>query len=193
MQKANLLMAIVVVILAAVMAILAGAALAQDAEDTYLLQERLNSCGYSVPVTGHYGEQTEAAIRRFQADRDMLVDGVAGPDTRTMLFACREKERVIIEGPAQLPVETYVPEPDRSEGPRCLDQVVKVKGPIGFKIGGFAERSAIVAWKTQVGDKFGTQYVEWENAKDKVIDCDPACSKCTARVECSIEGRPCRD
>lgn len=169
-------------------------------EVTTLLQERLNDCGISVPVTGHYGELTEAAVRRFQRRNGLDDDGIVGPSTRDALFACgRERsEPIIIE--RQVPVERaepereeFVPERDRSRGPRCIDQVIEARGPIGVKALGFAERAAITVWKSTVGEKFGNQYVEWENATDKIVDCDPACSKCTVRAECTVKARPCRD
>lgn len=46
------------------------------------LQNRLRSVGvYNGPVTGYYGELTEAAVRKFQMSRGLSVNGVAGPTT----------------------------------------------------------------------------------------------------------------
>jgi peptidoglycan hydrolase-like protein with peptidoglycan-binding domain/outer membrane protein OmpA-like peptidoglycan-associated protein len=41
---------------------------------------------YTGPVTGNYGPQTATAVRHFQGDSGLAVDGDAGPDTRQVLF-----------------------------------------------------------------------------------------------------------
>ena len=46
------------------------------------LQNRLRAVGvYNGPVTGYYGELTEAAVRKFQLSRGLSVNGIAGPTT----------------------------------------------------------------------------------------------------------------
>jgi peptidoglycan hydrolase-like protein with peptidoglycan-binding domain len=45
------------------------------------LQEYLNELGYEVRVDGTYGEMTEEAIRAFQNDQNIGIDGSCGPDT----------------------------------------------------------------------------------------------------------------
>lgn len=49
------------------------------------LQTLLNLHGASLPVTGFFGPQTEAAVRSFQAKNNLDVDGVAGGETVTAL------------------------------------------------------------------------------------------------------------
>lgn len=50
------------------------------------IQQELAIAGfYSGPVTGYYGNQTQAAVRRFQQAQGLAVDGVVGPNTRAAL------------------------------------------------------------------------------------------------------------
>ncbi len=45
------------------------------------LQISLSALGYPLPADGVFGPATEAALRRFQADRHIAVDGLAGNET----------------------------------------------------------------------------------------------------------------
>ncbi|HKM32150.1 MAG TPA: spore cortex-lytic enzyme [Oscillospiraceae bacterium] len=46
------------------------------------IQKTLKEYGlFNTSVTGYYGTQTEAAVRRFQKARGLTVDGIAGPQT----------------------------------------------------------------------------------------------------------------
>ena len=49
------------------------------------LQTALSGAGYPVAADGVFGPLTEDAVRRFQRDAGLVVDGVAGPRTRTAL------------------------------------------------------------------------------------------------------------
>ena len=50
------------------------------------IQARLNNLGYSCgPVDGTDGTLTQAAVRAFQSDHGLKVDGVAGPKTQSSL------------------------------------------------------------------------------------------------------------
>lgn len=52
-----------------------------NGSDVSYLQNLLNDNGYSVPVTGYYGTQTEDQVFNFQADAGLAADGVAGDAT----------------------------------------------------------------------------------------------------------------
>lgn len=55
---------------------------------TEALQKRLADLGYDPgPTDGVRGRRTIAAIREFQADHGLLIDGIAGPATRAKLFS----------------------------------------------------------------------------------------------------------
>ena len=50
--------------------------------DVYQLQATLAALGYTVgDLDGIFGSMTEAAVRAYQADKGLSVDGVAGPQT----------------------------------------------------------------------------------------------------------------
>jgi peptidoglycan hydrolase-like protein with peptidoglycan-binding domain len=51
------------------------------------VQVLLNWQGKDVAIDGDFGDQTDGAVRAFQGDRKLTVDGVAGPATWTALVA----------------------------------------------------------------------------------------------------------
>ncbi|HVE96353.1 MAG TPA: N-acetylmuramoyl-L-alanine amidase [Pseudonocardiaceae bacterium] len=82
-------------------------------DDVFTLQERLLELGYDVGrADGTFGLQTETALRSFQRDYGLLVDGLCGPGTLRALrqlqpkvrggrpVLLREQERVRRSGPA---------------------------------------------------------------------------------------------
>lgn len=54
-------------------------------EDVRDLQEVLSALGYPIARDGVFGRQTEAALRAFQRDHGLSMDGIAGPLTRQAL------------------------------------------------------------------------------------------------------------
>ena len=50
------------------------------------MQECLVQMGYLTRVTGVYDEATESAVRELQADQGLVVDGIAGGKTLTVIF-----------------------------------------------------------------------------------------------------------
>lgn len=51
------------------------------------LQSFLQASGYPLNPDGNFGAGTETALRKFQQDHGLIVDGVAGEKTWTTLFA----------------------------------------------------------------------------------------------------------
>ncbi|MCT7982434.1 peptidoglycan-binding protein [Laspinema sp. A4] len=52
------------------------------------LQENLRNLGYYTgPISGYYGQLTEAAVMELQRDRRLHADGIAGPETQSILVA----------------------------------------------------------------------------------------------------------
>lgn len=50
-----------------------------------ILQQALRREGFFVTVDGIYGSQTELAVRQFQQQCGLIVDGIAGPQTNSAL------------------------------------------------------------------------------------------------------------
>ncbi len=70
------------------------------------LQSSLQQAGYDPgPIDGVYGDQTENAVRQFQRDRNLVVDGVVGEQTLNVLQS--PASPVVTEGGAvgQVPSE----------------------------------------------------------------------------------------
>ncbi|NEQ75801.1 MAG: peptidoglycan-binding protein [Okeania sp. SIO2C9] len=52
-----------------------------SSDDVKRLQMILNEMGYSLVVDGMFGSNTEAAVKRFQKNSRLEVDGIVGPLT----------------------------------------------------------------------------------------------------------------
>ena len=64
-------------------------------EDVRELQQKLLDRGYRLPkygADGDYGSETQAAVKAFQKDWGLKVDGIAGPETQKMLDSTPEKQ-----------------------------------------------------------------------------------------------------
>ena len=70
-----------------------------------MLQMRLRELGYyQGSITGGYYEGTIEAVKAFQRDNGLSVDGLTGKNTQALLFRQTEAE------PQELPLETPVPD-----------------------------------------------------------------------------------
>ncbi|QIG67788.1 endolysin [Rhizobium phage RHph_Y38] len=54
------------------------------------LQALLRSAGYNVTVDGDFGQSTKKAIKQFQQDHGINIDGLVGPKTQQALSAYRD-------------------------------------------------------------------------------------------------------
>ena len=73
------------------------------------LQERLTELGYYTgEVDGQYGQATAEAVKRFQEQHNLQSDGIAGENTRSILYGSD--------------AETYVPTPPPTATPSALQK-----------------------------------------------------------------------
>ncbi len=56
------------------------------AGDVKWVQETLNKLGAKIKVDGDYGEETQKAVKKFQSDEGLTVDGWAGMITLAAMF-----------------------------------------------------------------------------------------------------------
>jgi len=61
----------------------------QPKRDIVLLEVYLNALGYLSRVDGRMDAETVSAVRRFQKEQGLVVDGIAGEKTWTKLFALK--------------------------------------------------------------------------------------------------------
>ena len=92
----------------AVLVLLAPAALAystlekgSSGAEVVQLQQALSRLGYSVSADGVYGTQTRNAVKAFQADQKLTVDGKAGDVTQTRLYALASQASAAAAVPAR--------------------------------------------------------------------------------------------
>jgi peptidoglycan hydrolase-like protein with peptidoglycan-binding domain len=70
--------------------------------DVTNLQTRLLARGYNLLIDGDFGSQTQGVVKQYQANNNLVVDGIVGDQTWTALKAC---DGVIIEPPQPPPPE----------------------------------------------------------------------------------------
>lgn len=51
------------------------------------LQELLNRAGFGLKVDGNFGPKTDKAVKEYQKQSKLVVDGIVGPKTWTTFLA----------------------------------------------------------------------------------------------------------
>lgn len=80
------------------------------------LQEQLVRAGFPIAVDGKFGPQTQGALRRFQEQRGITVDGIAGPQTLNAFESSFDPSRRPPAGTGPVTPQNPVPRvpPDRA-------------------------------------------------------------------------------
>ena len=72
-----------------------------EGQEVVNLQMRLRDLGYfNYKVTGYYGTATADAVRLFQEENGLQVDGTVGPETRGVLYSSSAKRYTVSSGQA---------------------------------------------------------------------------------------------
>ena len=75
-----------------------------EGDDVKKMQTMLIACGYSCGsygADGDFGNATDAALRKFQANKGLTVDGVYGPKSRAALETAYKNRNQQAQAPAQ--------------------------------------------------------------------------------------------
>ncbi len=120
-------------------------------EDVLEVQERLCALGYEPGARdGHYGVATAAAVKDFQRDNGIEVDGIVGPATRKALQSGKKRPTRRVQGGGG----RTTPRDPSQIGAQALAEAVK---HIGKKEQPFGSN------KTEFGKWFGVDAVPWCN------------------------------
>jgi len=74
-----------------------------------ILQRRLNDLGHGLKVTRVFDAPTEAAVKTFQRNHNLTVDGIVGPDTWAALLAATATKNPGPAGPVSGPAPPNEP------------------------------------------------------------------------------------
>ena len=78
-----------------------------DGNDVHEIQDRLVELGYIDKITGHFGDETVAAVKKFQEKNGLSSDGSVGEDTMEMLYSEDAKANFMSYGEKSKLVEKY--------------------------------------------------------------------------------------
>lgn len=108
-------------------------AIGNKGDDVQSVQNRLKELGYIKKTTGYFGSETDTAVRSFQKNNGLSVDGKVGPRTMNVLMSSGAKKSTgaSITGPN---VSSFISVARSKKGSRY---VRGGKGPNTFDCSGF--------------------------------------------------------
>lgn len=59
-------------------------------QDVFMLEEILVELGFNVFISNYFGKDTHEAVKQFQANNNLVVDGIVGPKTWSKLIAAQQ-------------------------------------------------------------------------------------------------------
>ena len=128
--------------------------LGTQGDEVKKLQERLYQLGYYTgEIDGQYGQGTAQAVIAFQTQHGIAGDGLAGEETRNLLYS----DRAEMFRPTPTPTETpsVLTMGDRNDAVKALQARLKELGYLdGSADGDFggATKAAVVWFQTQNGE-----------------------------------------
>lgn len=106
-----------------------------------ILEKRLTDLGYNPgPVDGWFDEMTTDAIEAFQANENLAVDGIVGPNTKNRLWPPDSGDRCVIETPLTSTASTLVP---NENGTECAFPGAKASGSCFGSIRGLSPTARV--------------------------------------------------
>jgi hypothetical protein len=119
------------------------------------IQQKLSALGYAPgKLDGEYGVATAGAVRAFQRDNKLTVDGVVGTETRAALRTAKPAKPAKPAGPAQPAQPVPIVRKPSSLGQLALAAAIKELG---------AKESPANSNRTKYGKWFGVDAVPWCN------------------------------
>ena len=119
-------------------------------DDVKALQQKLIALGYLTGTAdGYYGDQTVSAVKTFQLDKDLTVDGVAGTSTLAALNAASGNS-----SPSNPTGASLLKYGDKGDAVMALQTRLKELGYFNGSIGGnfgSLTRDAVKAFQTAAG------------------------------------------
>jgi peptidoglycan hydrolase-like protein with peptidoglycan-binding domain len=105
-----------------------------EGDDVLNIQKRLKELGYISKTTGYFGSETDTAVRSFQYNNGLSVDGKVGANTMSKLNSSSAKKSTGVDVTGAN-IESFISVAESKLGSRY---VLGGKGPTVFDCSGFA-------------------------------------------------------
>lgn len=138
--------------------------------DVKELQELLVELDYKTPVNGHYGNETITAVKAFQKDNSLVVDGLAGKKTFAALLAAQGADKPEETRPAEGKDFSNYPIVKKGSINNYVKELQTILVALGYDVG-----------RTGIDGDFGskTQQAVRNFQKDKKLKVDGIVGKAT--------------